>query len=84
MILTQIAVAPVIDFIINGILGAFNFLNNIEFLGTTMLRFSLMILVIGTAIPILFTLTNFRLGGTREKQPTWEESYNKWKEGGFK
>lgn len=49
-----------ITFIIDGILAIFNQLANIEFAGTNMLRFSLTIMIIGTAIPILFSLTNFR------------------------
>ena len=86
MILTELAISSVIDFIINGILGAFNFMSNIEFLGTDLLKFSIAILIIGTGIPILFSLTNFRLGGG--SRGDWskqhEKNYNEWKERGFK
>lgn len=64
--------ADVINFIINGILGAFNTLATFEFLGTNMLKFSLTILIVGTAVPILFTLTRIRtvrtVGGKEKKK----------------
>lgn len=86
MILTELQITSVIQFIINGILGAFNFLASIEFLGTNLLKFSIAIIIIGTALPIIFSLTNFRLGGT--ERANWskqhEKNYNSWKEGGYK
>jgi len=70
MILTELQnFGDYLGFIIDGILNIFNQLANIEFLGTNMLRFSLMIMIIGTGIPILFSLTNFRrFRGTTEKR----------------
>lgn len=63
--LTQFNLGPIIQFIINGIMSIFNQLQNIEFLGTNMLQFLVTLLIIGTMIPLLFTLargTTYKVG----------------------
>lgn len=49
-------IGPVINFIVEKIIWVFNMLQDIEFLGTNLLAFSLTILLLGVLLPILFTI----------------------------
>ena len=62
----------IIDLIVNGIGQVWQTLENFEFLGTNMLKFSITILIIGSMLPVLLTLVqNFdsnAKGSYREAQ----------------
>lgn len=54
--------AEVINFIISGIMDAFDKMMDIEFLGTNMLAFALTITILGILIPIIFTVPGKTVG----------------------
>lgn len=56
MIATTFDLGSIITFITNGILQIWNFMSNIEFLGTNLLKFSLTLFILSIMLPILFTI----------------------------
>lgn len=58
----------VINLIISGILDCFNKLASFEFLGTNMLKFMLTLMLLGTILPLLLSITSFRTVKTRKEK----------------
>lgn len=87
--LTQFNLGPIIQFVINGIMSIFSQLQNIEFLGTNMLQFSVTLMIIGTMVPLIITIAKSFSFAPRYERRKWtqkdiDKRYNDWKEGGFK
>lgn len=90
----QMDLAPIINFIVSGILQVFTWMENVRFLGTNLLTFCVTILVLGTLLPLLFTIqkNSTNMVGGLSMRPSSKDAnergqarnYNEWKEGGFK
>lgn len=76
MIQANFDLGGVITFIINNILYMLESLDNIEFLGTTMLKFSLTLMILGILIPVIFTIAR---GMTIKNAPRQERSARRGK-----